>query len=221
MDDPAESAGSGRQRGNRYGGRIAGWAQLELPRKVTTGADAEADRRRRPNRPRRTFTATCSATDSGSMTLAPSPADRIAIGVAHRIQRSAIQLRLAELGRQTGNRRLRDHRRHRQPDPRPGVPRGDRAAPALGPRCVASEFHLETGRLCVLLSRHRHACIVVDTGRHPRRPRRPSDVAPGLDRRRHPRPRWMGSQPPGPRPPQRVQGDCLRHHTDHPSSYNS
>ena len=32
----------------------------------------------------------------------PVNAERIAIGVAHRIQRSAIQLRLTELGRQTG-----------------------------------------------------------------------------------------------------------------------
>ncbi|MFC1434498.1 AAA family ATPase [Streptacidiphilus sp. N1-3] len=31
----------------------------------------------------------------------------------------------------------------------------------LSGRVDASAFHLETGRLCVLLSRHRHACIVV------------------------------------------------------------
>jgi hypothetical protein len=31
----------------------------------------------------------------------------------------------------------------------------------LSGRASTSEFHLETGRLCVLLSRHRHACIVV------------------------------------------------------------
>ena len=31
----------------------------------------------------------------------------------------------------------------------------------LSGRASASEFHLETGRLCVLLSRHRQACIVV------------------------------------------------------------
>ena len=31
----------------------------------------------------------------------------------------------------------------------------------LSGRRDATAFHLETGRLCVLLSRHRHACIVV------------------------------------------------------------
>ncbi|MCT2592151.1 AAA family ATPase [Streptomyces sp. N2-109] len=31
----------------------------------------------------------------------------------------------------------------------------------LSGRADASAFHLETGRLCVLLSRHRHACVVV------------------------------------------------------------
>jgi len=31
----------------------------------------------------------------------------------------------------------------------------------LSGRRDATEFHLEAGRLCVLLSRHRHACLVV------------------------------------------------------------
>lgn len=31
----------------------------------------------------------------------------------------------------------------------------------LSGRPDATEFHLETGRLCVLASRHRHACVVV------------------------------------------------------------
>jgi hypothetical protein len=31
----------------------------------------------------------------------------------------------------------------------------------LSGRHDATEFHLEAGRLCVLASRHRHACIVV------------------------------------------------------------
>lgn len=34
----------------------------------------------------------------------------------------------------------------------------------LSGRRDASEFHLDAGRLCVLLSRHRHACIVVTRG---------------------------------------------------------
>ncbi len=34
----------------------------------------------------------------------------------------------------------------------------------LSGRRDASDFHLEAGRLCVLLSRHRHACIVVSRG---------------------------------------------------------
>jgi hypothetical protein len=31
----------------------------------------------------------------------------------------------------------------------------------LAGRRDATEFHLESGRLCVMISRHRHACIVV------------------------------------------------------------
>ncbi|HEX4791749.1 MAG TPA: AAA domain-containing protein [Actinospica sp.] len=99
------------------------------------------------------------AVDRGAGYHRPVTPDRIAIGTAHRDQAAAIRAALA---------------------------RGERAKRGLGEVTVdtanrlqgreydvtivlhplsgrrdATAFHLETGRLCVLLSRHRHACVVV------------------------------------------------------------
>jgi hypothetical protein len=85
--------------------------------------------------------------------------DRIAIGTAHRDQAAAVRAALATPDRaasgltdvtvDTANRlqgREYDVTIVLHP---------------LSGRRDATAFHLETGRLCVLLSRHRHACIVV------------------------------------------------------------
>ncbi|HET9169752.1 MAG TPA: AAA domain-containing protein [Actinospica sp.] len=85
--------------------------------------------------------------------------DRIAIGTAHRDQAAAVRAALARPDRaargltdvtvDTANRlqgREYDVTIVLHP---------------LSGRRDATAFHLETGRLCVLLSRHRHACIVV------------------------------------------------------------
>lgn len=56
--------------------------------------------------------------------------------------------------------RRTDHRRHRQPTPRPRVRRDDRPAPPLRPP-RRQRLPPRGYRLCVLTSRHRHACIVV------------------------------------------------------------
>lgn len=56
----------------------------------------------------------------------------------------------------------------------------------LSGRRDASSFHLEAGRLCVLASRHRHACIVV--GR--------AGIREQLDAYPHTEPVWLGSAPP-------------------------
>jgi len=89
----------------------------------------------------------------------PVSADRIAIGTAHRDQAAAIRAALARRDRpgrgltevtvDTANRlqgREYDVTIVLHP---------------LSGRRDATAFHLETGRLCVLLSRHRHACVVV------------------------------------------------------------
>ena len=80
-------------------------------------------------------------------------ADRIAIGAAHRDQVAAIRARLGVAGAgitvDTANRlqgREYDVTIVLHP---------------LSGRRDATAFHLESGRLCVLTSRHRHACIVV------------------------------------------------------------
>jgi hypothetical protein len=84
---------------------------------------------------------------------APLTPDRIAIGAAHRDQAAAIRALLgpsaAGIAVDTANRlqgREYDVTIVLHP---------------LSGRRDATAFHLEAGRLCVLTSRHRHACIVV------------------------------------------------------------
>jgi hypothetical protein len=86
---------------------------------------------------------------------APLEASRIAVGAAHRDQVAAIRAALAgvelaaDVTVDTANRlqgREFDVTLVLHP---------------LSGRRDATAFHLETGRLCVLASRHRHACIVV------------------------------------------------------------
>ncbi|GHG41290.1 MULTISPECIES: AAA family ATPase [Amycolatopsis] len=84
----------------------------------------------------------------------PLSADRIAIGAAHRDQVAAIRRTLTTRG-----------------FPAIKVDTANRLQGSeydlvlvlhpLSGRRDATEFHLESGRLCVLTSRHRHACIVV------------------------------------------------------------
>ena len=139
-----------------------GWALYELPPRYTVRTDAEA-------------VGACAALaarllERGCVAhseLSPSGTrvgpDRIAIGTAHRDQARAVRSALAALG---------------------SVPGLTGAGPAevtvdtanrlqgrefdvvivlhpLSGRHDATAFHLEAGRLCVLTSRHRHACIVV------------------------------------------------------------
>jgi hypothetical protein len=130
----------------------AGWAFYELPARHTVRTDGEA-------------ASACAALaerllQRGAISVSErSPAgelltcDRIAIGTAHRDQASAIRARLGPLAAgvtvDTAN-RLQG--------------REFEVTIVLHPlsgRIDASAFHLEAGRLCVLTSRHRHACIVV------------------------------------------------------------
>jgi hypothetical protein len=130
-----------------------GWALYELGHRHTLPTDAEAVR-------------ACAELavrllQRGAVTiseLSPEPrpvtADRIAIGVTRTVQTAAVKRALRELGVtnvvvDTANRlqgREFDVTIMLHP---------------LSGRRDATAFHLEAGRLCVLASRHRHACIVV------------------------------------------------------------
>ncbi len=129
-----------------------GWALYELPARHTIRTDAEA-------------TSACAQLairilQRGAVAYservphgAPVTADRIAIGAAHRDQAAAIRAYLGPAGDgitvDTANRlqgREYDVTIVLHP---------------LSGRRDATAFHLEAGRLCVLASRHRHACIMV------------------------------------------------------------
>jgi hypothetical protein len=130
-----------------------GWALFELGHRHTLPTDAEA-------------IAACAGLAArlrqrGAVTISersPEPLpvtdDRIAIGVTRTVQAAAVRRALRELGVtdvvvDTANRlqgREFDVTIMLHP---------------LSGRRDATAFHLEAGRLCVLASRHRHACIVV------------------------------------------------------------
>ncbi|NES15210.1 MULTISPECIES: AAA family ATPase [Micromonospora] len=129
-----------------------GWGLYELPARHTLRTDGEA-------------AAACAelalrvlrrgaiAVSEQAPGGAPVTADRIAVGAAHRDQAAAIRARLGAAGAgitvDTANRlqgREYDVTIVLHP---------------LSGRRDATAFHLESGRLCVLASRHRHACLVV------------------------------------------------------------
>lgn len=162
-----------------------GWAHLELPTGIFPAVDHEA-----VDLIAQTVIATLAmklhAVDSADE-AGPVDASRIAVGVAHRNQRSAVRIRLDELGTRqrvdvsdivvdTAN-RLQGREFHLMVVLHP-----------LSGRATASEFHLETGRLCVLLSRHRHACIVVSR----------AGISDVLDAHPMSRPIWLGAPIPVP-----------------------
>ncbi|MEV8566777.1 AAA family ATPase [Streptomyces sp. NPDC051322] len=131
----------------------AGWGLLELPARHTPRTDPEAVRAV-AQVVRRLLDRGGAAVSERSPDPVPLTADRVAVGTAHRDQAAAVRAALAELGVpgvavDTANRlqgREFDVTVMLHP---------------LSGRPDATAFHLETGRLCVLASRHRHACIVV------------------------------------------------------------
>ncbi len=135
-----------------------GWAFLELPRRIVPATDVEAiDVAAQVVV--RLLQRDLQAADQGGDAGLVGPT-RIAIGVVHRAQRSAARMRLDEMAGRAGvdaaavtvdtANRLQGREFHVVVVLHP-----------LSGRAAASEFHLETGRLCVLLSRHRHACVVI------------------------------------------------------------
>lgn len=131
----------------------SGWGLLELPTRHTPRTDPEAVRavalvvRRLLDR----GGAAVSERSPDPVALTP---DRIAVGTAHRDQAAAVRAALAELGVSGVTVDTANRLQGREYD----------VTVVLHPlsgRPDATAFHLETGRLCVLASRHRHACIVV------------------------------------------------------------
>jgi len=123
-----------------------GWGLHELPARFTVRTDAEA-------------AAACAQLAAralargGHTEAAPLTAGRVAIGAAHRDQAAAIRACLppeaAGVTVDTAN-RLQGREYDLTIVLHP-----------LSGRQDATAFHLESGRLCVLTSRHRNACVVV------------------------------------------------------------
>jgi hypothetical protein len=132
-----------------------GWGFYELPARNTIRTDAEAV----------TATATIATRllQRGTETVCEdSPggrrlsADRIAIGAAHRDQVAAIGSALRAIGGPASQCRVDTANRLQGAEFDVTI-----VLHPLSGRLDATAFHLESGRLCVLTSRHRHACIVV------------------------------------------------------------
>jgi energy-coupling factor transporter ATP-binding protein EcfA2 len=137
-----------------------GWALYELPHRHTLRTDAEAVDACAELAARLLLRGAVAVSERGTHDVS---ADRIAIGVAHRDQAAAVKralraraaaypvlsLDVTKVVADTANRlqgREFDVMIMLHP---------------LSGRRDATAFHLEAGRLCVLASRHRHACVVV------------------------------------------------------------
>jgi hypothetical protein len=127
-----------------------GWGLHELPARFTIRTDAEAAAACASIAARALSREPVTVSESGTR---PLTADRIAIGAAHRDQVAAIRALLppaaAGVTVDTAN-RLQGREYDLTVVLHP-----------LSGRQDATAFHLESGRLCVLTSRHRHACVVV------------------------------------------------------------
>ncbi|GCD33608.1 helicase [Streptomyces chrestomyceticus JCM 4735] len=125
----------------------SGWGYLELPARHTLDHDPEvAD----------ALVATAARLlERGALVNGERlTADRFAIGTARTVQADAVRSRLAACGLTGITVDTANRLQGREFDV-------TLVWHPLSGRQDASTFHLETGRLCVLLSRHRFACIVV------------------------------------------------------------
>lgn len=131
----------------------SGWGLLELPARHTPRTDPEAVRAV-ARVVRRLLDRGGAATSERAPEPVPLTAGRIAVGTAHRDQAAAVRAALADLGVSGVTVDTANRLQGMEFD----------VTVVLHPlsgRPDATAFHLETGRLCVLASRHRHACIVV------------------------------------------------------------
>ena len=129
---------------------VTGWGLHELAERFTVRTDAEAAAACATLAARALTRDAVATSESGSGPLTP---DRIAVGAAHRDQvaviRSLLPPEAAEVTVDTAN-RLQGREYDLTVVLHP-----------LSGRRDATAFHLESGRLCVLTSRHRHACVMV------------------------------------------------------------
>ncbi|MEU4239704.1 AAA family ATPase [Actinoplanes sp. NPDC026619] len=127
-----------------------GWGLHRLPQRFTIRTDAEAAAACAALAARAVARQGVTVSEAGER---PLTAQRIAIGAAHRDQAAAIRAQLppeaAGVTVDTAN-RLQGREYDLTIVLHP-----------LSGRRDATAFHLESGRLCVLTSRHRHACVVV------------------------------------------------------------
>ncbi|MEU6666307.1 AAA family ATPase [Streptomyces sp. NPDC046727] len=132
----------------------SGWGLLELPARHTPRTDPEAVRAVATVVRRLLDRGGAAVSERAPDRPAPVTADRIAVGTAHRDQAAAVRAALADLGVPDVTVDTANRLQGREYD----------ITVVLHPlsgRPDATAFHLETGRLCVLASRHRHACIVI------------------------------------------------------------
>ncbi|MCF0082206.1 AAA family ATPase [Streptomyces lomondensis] len=139
----------------------SGWGLLELPARHTLDDDPEMAE---------ALAATAARLlERGALVNGePLTESRIAVGAARTVQADAVRSRLAARGRTAITVDTANRLQGREFDV-------TLVWHPLSGRQDASAFHLETGRLCVLLSRHRFACVVVARAgitdlldRHPR-----------------------------------------------------
>jgi hypothetical protein len=134
----------------------SGWGLLQLPDRHVPRTDAETAQATADIAARalaRGLTSSCE-NHPGGRTISP---EDIAVGVAHRDQAELIRGMLRRSGTAGAERIVVDNANRLQG-------REFELTVVLHPlsgRRDATEFHLEAGRLCVLTSRHRQACIVV------------------------------------------------------------
>ncbi|KAF0842565.1 AAA domain-containing protein [Nocardia caishijiensis] len=128
-----------------------GWALYELPARNTLRTDREAVSAIASLAVRILERGATATSEQGTH---PVTADRLAIGTAHRDQAEAIRLALRGTLAEPVTVDTANRLQGREYDI-------TIVLHPLSGRRDASSFHLEAGRLCVLTSRHRHACIVV------------------------------------------------------------
>lgn len=128
-----------------------GWGWYELPARHALRTDSEAVRAVADITRRLLERAPTAHSEQGTHTVT---VDRVAIGTAHRDQAEAIRTALRGTPAEAVTVDTANRLQGREYD----------VTVVLHPlsgRRDASAFHLEAGRLCVLASRHRHACIMV------------------------------------------------------------
>lgn len=164
-----------------------GWSFIELPERTAPPTDREAVATVAAVVVRLLSLPVTVNDSSRTPSSAPLRADQLAVGVVHRNQRAAIRVEVglqAKIAGVDASAVVVDTANRLQGREFDVVV----VLHPLSGRAVASEFHLETGRLCVLLSRHRQACIVV--GR--------AGIADVLDAHPGDSPIWIGAPIPVP-----------------------